>query len=291
MSTTSLVPRRRQVADPVRLFSDYMKLTGTPTLAPEAGDPKLTGKTLGLVNGSTWVSLWGTWFGRRILPGVKLVHAGGDHVQLGFMAAHRAGKPCPPRENLRSFVHTAKELVAFHRVDAVLITCSTMNRAAGVVRKALRPAGIPVVQIDEAMMEAAVRRGGRILVVATHGPTVTSTQALLRETASALKREVSFDGATVEKAFDRLGRGDIAGHNLLVGRAIRAAQRRRRIDTVVLAQLSMSVFALEHPDREHEFGVPVLTSGECGFQRVRQLLLTGPKAPRTWEASGPGLPD
>lgn len=273
MSSVTLVPRRPKVPDPVRLFSDYMRLTGTPTLAPEAGHPKLTGKALGLVNGSTWVSLWGTWFGRQILPGVKLVHAGGDHVQLGFMAAHHAGKPCPPRENIQSFVHTARELVDFHQVDAILITCSTMNRAAGAVRAALKRTRIPVVQIDEAMMEAAVARGGRILVIATHGPTVSSTQALLRETAARLKREVSFDGATVEEAFDSLGRGDITHHNRAIERALRAAQKRGKIDTVVLAQLSMSVFALEHPDSEREFGVPVLTSGECGFHRVRELLV------------------
>jgi aspartate/glutamate racemase len=252
-----------------------MRLTGTPSLAPERGDPGLAGKTLGLINGSTWVSLWGTWFGRALLPGVKLVHAGGDHVQLHFMAAHHAGQPCPPPENIRSFVRTATELVAFQRVDAVLITCSTMNRAAGAVRRALRPAGVSVVQIDEAMMEAAVGRGGRVLVVATHGPTVASTQALLRETAARVGAKVSFAGATVEDAFYRLGRGDIAGHNRVVARAIRTAQRRTRIDTVVLAQLSMSVFALEHPDTEREFGVPVLNSGECGFRRVREILLAG----------------
>lgn len=273
MSFLTLVPRRPRIADPVRLFGDYMALTGTPALAPEAGHPQLTGKSLGLVNGSTWVSLWGTWFGRQILPGVKLVHAGGDHVQLRFMAAHHARKPCPPPENIRSFVRTARELVAFHRVDAVLITCSTMNRAAGAVRRALARTRVPVVQIDEAMMEAAVTRGGRILVVATHGPTVASTQALLRETAARLGRDVSFAGATVESAFDDLGRGRIAAHNRTIARAIRAAQKRGRIDTVVLAQLSMSVFALEHPDAARIFGVPVLTSGECGFRRVRELLL------------------
>jgi Asp/Glu/hydantoin racemase len=273
MRSLTLVPRRLRIADPVRLFGDYMKLTGTPTLAPETGDKRLTGKTLGLVNGSTWVSLWGTWFGRAILPGVKLVHAGGDHVQLRFMAAHHAGQPGPPTENIRSFVRTAKELVEFHPIDALLITCSTMNRAAGAVRRALKSARIPVVQIDEAMMEAAVGRGGRILIVATHGPTVSSTQALLQETAAKLKREVSFDGATVEEAFDFLGRGDITRHNRAIARAIRAAQKRGKIDTVVLAQLSMSVFALEHPDAQREFGVPVLTSGECGFRRVREILL------------------
>jgi hypothetical protein len=102
---------------------------------------------------------------------------------------------------------------------------------------------------------------------------VTSTQALLRETAARLKREVAFDGATVEAAFDLLGKGEIVRHNRLIAQAIRAAQKRGSIDTVVLAQLSMSVFALEHPDPRREFGVPVLTSGECGFQCVRELLL------------------
>lgn len=273
MPNLAQIPRRPHLADPVRLFSDYMKLTGTPSLAPEEGERRLSGKTLGLINGSTWVSLWGTWFGRTLLPGVKLVQAGGDHIQLRFMTAHHAAKPCPPPENVRSFVHTARELVSLHHVDAVLITCSTMNRAAGAVRRALRNAHVPVVQIDEPMMETAVGGGGRILVIATHGPTVASTQALLKETAEKLKREVSFDGATVEEAFDFLGRGDITRHNRAIARAIRTAQKRGSVSTVVLAQLSMSVFALEHPKAEREFGVPVLTSGECGFQRVRELLL------------------
>ena len=92
MSSPPPLPHCARIADPVRLFGDYMRLTGTPSLKPESGDPRLTGKSLGLVNGSTWVSLWGTWFGRAILPGVKMVHAGGDHVQLRFMAAHRRGR-------------------------------------------------------------------------------------------------------------------------------------------------------------------------------------------------------
>jgi glutamate racemase len=189
------------------------------------------------------------------------------------MAAHAAGAASPPAVNIRSFVHTAREMVALHRPDALLITCSTLNRAAGAVRRALRPSTLPVVQIDEAMMETAVATDGRILVVATHGPTVASTQALLQETAARLGRKVAFAGTTVEEAFDLLGRGEIEGHNQVIARAIRAARKRSRIDVVVLAQLSMSVFALEYRNPVREFGVPVLTSGECGFRRVRELLL------------------
>ena len=72
-----------------------------------------------------------------------------------------------------------------------------MNRAYPQVAEALKPHGIPVTQIDRPMMEAAVVNGGHVLVVATHGPTVENTQALLRETASDLGREVSFSGLDI----------------------------------------------------------------------------------------------
>ena len=39
--------------NPIFLFDEYMKLTGTPSLADATGpDPLLAGKRLGVVNGS-----------------------------------------------------------------------------------------------------------------------------------------------------------------------------------------------------------------------------------------------
>ncbi len=260
----------------VALFSRYMALTGTPTLDPEVGsDPALHGKRLGIVNGSSWTSLFATYFGRKILPGVKLISVGNEAVQLNFMDAHRKGMTCPPQINIDTFVRYSEELVHLYGVDAILITCSTMNRAASAVTFAMAKHGVQVVQIDEAMMEVAVQHGGRILVVATHGPTVTSTQDLLRETAVRLGKEVSFAGATIEEAFHRLGQGDILGHNECVAHVIREAMAQESISIVVLAQLSMSVFTLSFPNPAAEFGVPVLTSGETGFERVREVLIKG----------------
>jgi hypothetical protein len=69
-----------------------------------------------------------------------------------------------------------------------------------------------------------------------------------------------------------LGRGDITGHNEAIAQAIRESMAREAIDIVVLAQLSMAVFKLSYPDPEAQLGVPVLTSGETGFARVRELL-------------------
>jgi hypothetical protein len=167
-------------------------------------------------------------------------------------------------------------------VDAILLTCSTMNRAYPAVREAAREAArprvVPVVQIDEPMMERAVQTGARILAVATHGPTVENTKALLLETAERAARKVSVECATVERAFDRLGEGDVRGHNDEVARVIRHATSHGKLDVVVLAQLSMSAFMFSYPDRIAAFGLPVLTSGEEGFRKVRELLRRLPPA-------------
>jgi aspartate/glutamate racemase len=169
-------------------------------------------------------------------------------------------------------VRYAHDLVELADVDAIIITCSTMNRSASAVRAGMAPLGVPVVQIDEAMMEAAAKRGGTVLVVATHGPTVKSTQALLEETAAREGAGVRLAGATVEEAFHLLGEGRIREHNEVVANAIRDALARQAVTTVVLAQLSMSVFALSYPDPVAEFGVPVLNSGETGFARAGEVM-------------------
>lgn len=107
----------------IRLFSDYMRITGTPTLKKEQGeDPLLSGKKLGIVNGSSWVSLWSTWFGKKILPGVKIINTGNEAVQLNFMKAHKEGKSCPPQINIDLFCRYAEDLYNLYRVDAVLIS-------------------------------------------------------------------------------------------------------------------------------------------------------------------------
>ena len=263
--------------NPVNLFGMYMSLTGVPSLSfPETGDSRLFGKRLGIINGSSWTNLWSTWFGRQILPEVKLVQIGNEGVQLNFMGAHERGEPCPPQINIDLFCRYAEDLWNLYKVDAEIITCSTMNRSAQAVRKIMEVHGVPVVQIDEAMMEEAVSRGGKVLVIATHGPTVKSTQDLLRETAERFGKTLRFTGATVESAFDLLGKGDIEGHNRVIEEAIRNTIRvEGGITTVVLAQLSMSVFRFSWPTdaAEREFGAPVLTSGETGFKRVREVLL------------------
>jgi Asp/Glu/hydantoin racemase len=274
-------------ADPIPFFSTYLRLTGIAHLGPEKrGDPRLLGRRLGLLNGSSWITLWSNYFARLYLPGIHLVNVGNEALQLRFMRAHQEGDPCPPQATIDCFVRYAKDLVELAQVDAVLITCSTMNRSYTTVARALEPYRVPVVQIDQPMMEAAVRRGGRVLVVATHGPTVSSTQALLNETSVRLGQSVAFDGINVQAAWEALGEADVAEHNRALARAIEQRLKDNAYSTVVLAQLSMSVFACSFPDPVSVFGVPILTSGQCGFERMREVLCAMDQ-----KNGGSGLPE
>jgi len=262
--------------DPVRWFAETLRLTGVAHTGPEtAGDAAFIGKRLGLINGSSWITPWANYFGRLYVPGAQLVNVGNEAVQINFMEAHERHAPTPPPSNIEAFARYARDLAQLGHVDAILITCSTMNRSHPVVAEAVRPWKIPVVQIDRPMMERAVRHGGTTLVIATHGPTVASTEALLAEAAADSGVKLAFVGATVEAAWHRLAEGDVAGHNELLAQAIRAQQAAGRIDSVVLAQLSMTVFLLSHPDPVAEFGIPVFTSGQCGFERVAEVLRRG----------------
>jgi hypothetical protein len=257
---------------PDQFFSQYIALSGIAHLGPEKqGNPALLGKRLGLLNGSSWITAWSNYFGRLYLPGVHLVNVGNEAIQMNFMQAYANGEPCPPKANIDRFVSYARDLVELAQVDAVLITCSTMNRSYKQVSSALEPYGVPVIQIDMPMMEQAVSFGGKILVIATHGPTVASTQELLSETAQRQGKKVAFDGLTIEEAWHRLAVGDVAGHNLVLSEAIKA-QPSGKYHCVVLAQLSMSALLFSFPDPKFEFNLPVLTSGQCGFEYAAKVL-------------------
>jgi aspartate/glutamate racemase len=215
---------------------------------------------------------WASYFGRLFVPGAHLINVGNEAVQINFMEAHQRGLPTPPQSNIDTFVRYARDLVELGHVDAILITCSTMNRSFPAVMEAMRSYNVPVIQIDRPIMENAVRHGGKTLVIATHGPTVASTQALLRETAAELNTTIDFSGQTVEAAWHRLAEGNVQAHNELLAQAIRTHQQIEKIDSVVLAQLSWTVFLLSYPDPLKEFGVPVFTSGQSGFERVAEVF-------------------
>ena len=101
------------------------------------------------------------------LPGIHLINVGNEAVQINFMEAHSAGLQTPPESNVRAFQRYAIDLVELAHVDAVLITCSTMNRAYPLVQEILQPYGVPVYQIDRPMMERRKQCTVLVLLIAT----------------------------------------------------------------------------------------------------------------------------
>lgn len=149
--------------------------------------------------------------------------------------------------------------------DAVLVTCSSIGRAAEQARALV---DLPVIRVDEAMADQAVRRGERVGVIATLRTTLEPTVALVEARAAAADRPVRVVPRLCEGAFEALGRGDTARHDALVADGLRRLAG--SVDAIVLAQASMARVADALPLAERP--VPILTSPRSGVERARDVL-------------------
>ncbi|MDE3063373.1 MAG: Asp/Glu/hydantoin racemase, partial [Acidobacteriota bacterium] len=153
-------------------------------------------------------------------------------------------------------------------------TCSSIGPAVLLAQQLF---DLPVLRIDEAMAETAVRKGRRIGVLATLRTTMDPTTALLRQKAADAGRAVELVECLSEDAFPAVLAGDTETHDRLLRRAL--LEDLRGVDLIVLAQASMArVVATLEPGA---LRVPVLSSPELAVQRAREVLLGAQAAART----------
>jgi Asp/Glu/hydantoin racemase len=149
--------------------------------------------------------------------------------------------------------------------NAVLVTCSSIGPGATLARQLFE---IPVLRIDDAMAEKAVRQAHIIGVLATLRTTLDPTSALLREKAAEAGRRVELVECLCEDAFPAVLAGDTATHDRLLQQAL--AQDLKGVDVIVLAQASMArVLTTLAADVVH---APVLSSPELAVLSARQAL-------------------
>ena len=148
-------------------------------------------------------------------------------------------------------------------VDGVLVTCSSIGPAASIAAQ-LFP--FPVVRIDDAMAEKAVRQGGRIGVLATLRTTLEPTTALLRAKSAAAGLETKIEESLCDGAFEAVVAGDTEKHDRMVSQALQ--ELAGKVDLVVLAQASMARVLQQMPEQP----VPILSSPELAVLRTRDLL-------------------
>ncbi len=136
-------------------------------------------------------------------------------------------------------------------VDAIMVTCSSMGQ--GVDRLAARMR-LPVLRVDAAMVEEALRIGKRIGVLATLRTTMTPTVELVRQRSNG-DPDVRIEAYVCEGAFAALKAGDIARHDELVEAGLQRIEP--LADVVILAQASMAR-VLAGPEATSR--VPILSS-------------------------------
>lgn len=149
--------------------------------------------------------------------------------------------------------------------DVMQITCSSISPCADV---ASRMVSIPVLKIDEPMVDQALSLGRRIGVTATVPTTLRPTTELVVARAGGLGKEVQVDPALCAGAFDALLAGDADTHDRIVRETI--AHLMSRNDVVLLAQASMARVVDTIP--ASELVVPVLSSPRLAVERLRDVM-------------------
>ncbi|HEX2115541.1 MAG TPA: aspartate/glutamate racemase family protein [Alphaproteobacteria bacterium] len=150
----------------------------------------------------------------------------------------------------------------------ILFTCSAFGQAIDACKAALGRSAdpIPVLKPNEAALEAALRAGPRIALLATFGPTIPSMTAELEAMAKAKGVVPTILTRVVDGALAALKRGDAAEHDRLIARA---AADLIAVDALVLTQFSMAraASAIAPADRR-----TVITTPESAILKLRELL-------------------
>ena len=148
--------------------------------------------------------------------------------------------------------------------EAILFSCSSTSQA---VNKAREVIDVPILKIDDAMAERAVRSGPRIGLVCTSKTTVGPSEAILNEYAEAQGATIAITRVVDNDAYFALRNGDKAGHDTAVSKAARGLDG--SVDVIVLAQASLAHLA---EGLDAELSVPVLASPRLCVESLASVL-------------------
>ena len=200
-----------------------------------------------------------TQLSKREMPEVEIFHLVDESLIKNTIREGRLTK------NTIRRVLTMVESAHDGGAEAVVVTCSSIGPAASMARELF---DFPVIRVDEAMAEQAVRTGRRIGVAATLKTTLEPTVRLIREKAAAAGREVSIVESLCAGAFEAVLAGDTATHDRMLAESL--TRLVEDVDVVVLAQASMArIVQMLSPEVKR---VPMLSSPELAVRSARAAL-------------------
>lgn len=149
--------------------------------------------------------------------------------------------------------------------DIILLTCSSISPCADV---AAFVCSVPILKVDQSMIEQAVSTGRRIGVIATAKTTLVPTISQIQAQADYMKKKVTLTSYLCEDAFNALQAKDVDKHDEYVTKEILNAITEN--DVIILAQASMARVLKSIP--ESKIIKPVLTSPESAVKAAQQRL-------------------
>jgi Asp/Glu/hydantoin racemase len=222
-------------------------------------ETKMHNKVAYLHTVSSLVGLFNDLSKELLPPGTEVFHIADEMLLKTVMA----------QGGLSPFIYqrVADNVVAAERAGATVVqcTCSSISPCVQAVRPLV---AIPVLKIDDPMVEKAISMGKRIGVAATAPTTLKPTTELVHAKAAVRNIQVQVDPMLCEGAFVALSSGDTATHDRLVAQTLRKLMARN--DVVILAQASMARVASAIPVEEQK--VPILSSPRLAVETLAGIL-------------------
>jgi Asp/Glu/hydantoin racemase len=194
----------------------------------------------------------------ELLPDVQVI----DFVDSDVLAAvNRDGGI--NHSHIRRMLNLAQAAESAH-VDLIFSACSSLGPSMDVARKLV---DTPIIKIDDAMTQKAVRQATTIGVMATVPTTLKPTIDLLHQWADEQGKTIVAKPYLVEGAWDVLMSGDRPRYEKMVAEGAKTLSP--QVEIIVLAQASMSRLA---PMLAEETRQDVLSSPRLAVEYVKSVL-------------------
>lgn len=216
-------------------------------------------KTLGLIHTSATLIPVFQDLCKQYLPGVSTFNIVDDSLVKNI---RERGKLTPAiAKRVADYVASAEDSGA----DYIMVTCSSIGEA---VEAAAEKASVPVLRVDQPMVDMAVSMGRRIGVIATLQTTLEPTSDLVKRRAALAGKEIELTSKLCEGAFEALMGGDPGKHDALVADALRELSK--QVEVILLAQASMArvVDTLAEADKV----VPIVASPPTAVKYLSTVI-------------------
>lgn len=196
---------------------------------------------------------------RELIPGARLCHVSDETLIQGLLAA---GGLTP-----MIYRRVCDNVVAAEQngAEVIQLTCSSISPCVDVARHLV---SVPVLKVDEPMVEKAVSRYRKIGIIATAPTTLKPSKELVERKVQGKEGSFQIESVLCEGAFDAFLAGRLDEHDRIVRNHL--LDLMSKTEVVLLAQASM--MRIVDMLGEKEKIVPVLSSPRLAVERLAKVV-------------------